>query len=382
MITYVQGSDWPTGFEWRDGAGDLVPFATGYTFSLQLGPAHKSSVISFTKTTGITGADTSPNVTVAWATAGELNTLEPGVYTLVIFARETATGRDRPPLHTEIEIIDPFTAGGSVLPATGGVVCTLWAQPAELPTGPWTADEARTALTIASDTLYAFSGRQFPGICADTVRPCAYRAGFDAPPVVIPGFGTASRSRGVLWGTCGCADGIFGSCVRSRIRLGPEPVVSITQVRIDGEIINPATYQIDEWRYLAAIPDPVTGAVRSWPCCQRLDAPATEAGTFEVVLAFGAMPPPGGKAAAIGLGLQILKAGSPDCKLPANTQTVVRQQVSQQLLPLDPAVMFDKGHTGITLVDRWISAVNPYHVTEPGRVLSPDARPVSVHVDT
>jgi len=280
-----------------------------------------------------------------------------------------------------------------VLPSPGAVVCQLWAQPVEV-VGSWTDDEKTTALTIASDTLYAFSGRQFPGLCADTVRPVYSYAGFDAPPVTIPGFhvgsgipilGPAGWGVGVqsAWGGCNCAGqgGVLGSgwLGSPRIRLGAEPVVSITEVSIDGVVIDPAKYQIDEGRYLATVPDPVTGYAWSWPHCQVLDAPATAVGTFQVVYVFGRSAPAGGKASAILLATQILKATSgDDCQLPANVQQLIRQGVTLSMG--DPSVMFDKGATGIKAVDRWIASVNPHHLNEPGRVLSPDMPRPSVHV--
>lgn len=55
---------------WYDNTGTLINFASGYTFELKL-VNQSTGTVTLTKTTGITGAATSPNVTVAWA-AGEL----------------------------------------------------------------------------------------------------------------------------------------------------------------------------------------------------------------------------------------------------------------------------------------------------------------------
>jgi hypothetical protein len=59
------------------GVDTLIDFSTGYTFQLLLVNT-TDGTIALTKTTNITGAATSPNVTAAWA-AGELN-LTPGNY--------------------------------------------------------------------------------------------------------------------------------------------------------------------------------------------------------------------------------------------------------------------------------------------------------------
>lgn len=73
---------------WYDRDNALIDFATGYTFEVKL---LLGTVVALTKTTGITGAATAPNVTVAWA-AGELNPT-PGRYRLHLTA--TTGGADR-----------------------------------------------------------------------------------------------------------------------------------------------------------------------------------------------------------------------------------------------------------------------------------------------
>lgn len=94
MPSYIQGADLPDlTFEWRDRNGTLIDFSTGHTFVLKLGTPGAAATL--TKSTGITGAATVPNVTVAWATSGELNTLTPGVYTLDLIATRTSDSKQR-----------------------------------------------------------------------------------------------------------------------------------------------------------------------------------------------------------------------------------------------------------------------------------------------
>jgi hypothetical protein len=93
-VSYVQGADLPDlAFDWRDSSGALINFSSGYTFVLKIG--EPGSAASVTKSTGITGAATSPNVTVAWATSGELNTLAVGVYTVQLIATRTSDSKQR-----------------------------------------------------------------------------------------------------------------------------------------------------------------------------------------------------------------------------------------------------------------------------------------------
>lgn len=93
---YMSGAELPDlPLEWRDGDGDLIDFSSGYTFTVYVAPA-ESKAASFTKTTGITGAATSPNVVLAWPTTGaELNGLTAGVYDVQVKARRTSDSKDR-----------------------------------------------------------------------------------------------------------------------------------------------------------------------------------------------------------------------------------------------------------------------------------------------
>lgn len=91
---YIQGSDLPDlTITWRDSTGAILQYGSGHTFELKLGTPGSAAVI--TKTTGITGANTDPNVTIAWATSGELNTLTPGVYTADLTATRTSDSKQR-----------------------------------------------------------------------------------------------------------------------------------------------------------------------------------------------------------------------------------------------------------------------------------------------
>lgn len=75
---------------WSDRDGNLIDFATGYTFTLKLVNV-VTGVTALTKTTNITGAATAPNITVAWA-AGEL-AIAAADYSVKLVA--TTGGRDR-----------------------------------------------------------------------------------------------------------------------------------------------------------------------------------------------------------------------------------------------------------------------------------------------
>ena len=52
--------------EWRDADRAVIDFSTGWTFTAKVCAASTPTTIALTKTTGITGADTSPNVLIDW----------------------------------------------------------------------------------------------------------------------------------------------------------------------------------------------------------------------------------------------------------------------------------------------------------------------------
>jgi hypothetical protein len=102
-VEYIQGAELDnlTG-SYTDSDGDLYLFASGWTFELKIG--NKGSAALLTKTTGITGADAEPNITVVWA-ADDLD-LEAGTYTLQIVANRTSDSRDLFLPHDTITIIE------------------------------------------------------------------------------------------------------------------------------------------------------------------------------------------------------------------------------------------------------------------------------------
>lgn len=183
-----------------------------------------------------------------------------------------------------------------------------------------TLDETalETALIDASAYLYALSGRRYPGTCTATARPCSGRDGnpcWHGAPLVLPG---DSPNLYPIWGACGCdGPGACSCCGPAGITLGHAPITAITQVKIDGDIVDPADYTI-----VGDVLARTDGTL--WPCCQDLTQPDTETGTFSVAYTWGSPPPDLGKRAAIDLGCVLAKAacGDADCKA---TENVVRK---------------------------------------------------------
>lgn len=93
-VVYIKGADLPDlAVTWKDSDGSVIDFSSGWTFSLKLGDP--GSAATLTKTTGITGASTAPNVTVAWATTLDLNNLAATTYTADLTATRTSDSKQR-----------------------------------------------------------------------------------------------------------------------------------------------------------------------------------------------------------------------------------------------------------------------------------------------
>jgi len=89
-LTYVADSENPeTHLIWKDSTGAVIDFSSGFTFSVRL---TQEGITTLTKTSGITGSATEPNLRIAWE-EDELN-IASGVYQLWVYARDGAS-RDR-----------------------------------------------------------------------------------------------------------------------------------------------------------------------------------------------------------------------------------------------------------------------------------------------
>lgn len=96
---YRVGQELPAmSFAWSDGTNTLIDYSTGWTFTAKVCAATASTTTLLTKTTGITGAATSPNVVIDW-TATDFAALTAAAagtkYVVHLTARRTADTKDR-----------------------------------------------------------------------------------------------------------------------------------------------------------------------------------------------------------------------------------------------------------------------------------------------
>lgn len=258
-------------------------------------------------------------------------------------------------------------------------LCTPWLTPADLVLcdidqdgsgDPPTAEEeaaAARAVLVASLMLYRASGRQYPGLCTDVVRPCA-GCGLPSQSLDYP-FG-GSRPIG-LYGPCSCGphrDVQCGCSVHAAVQLPGRPITSIVSVLMNGTDITDDVTVIDGDSLIRISGTP-------WPCIQDLTKAATEPGTWQVTYTYGRIPDADGLLAAEVLACQLLAGwctspGCPECKLPQRLTSMTREGDTIQMAALDPFEFLEGGRFGVYEVDSWLSLENPGRIAAPARVRS------------
>lgn len=216
------------------------------------------------------------------------------------------------------------------------------------------------SIDFASGILFRLSGCRYPGTFTRTVHPCYgsnggcsgasfggdwWWSGYPYP--TIP-----ARVNGEWFnfGLCG------GKCNLPSIRI-PGPIVSVEEIVIDGEILDPSAYRVEGYRVIRRLDG------RSWPCTNDLAEPSDAvdgvAGTWEITYTYGRPVPPDALLPAAMFACQIAKArcGATDCQLPQRLTEIVRSGV--KLFFADPLQFLDKGQVGIYEVDLWLRSVNP-----------------------
>ena len=210
---------------------------------------------------------------------------------------------------------------------------------------------------MAVDYLWNWTAQQF-GTCTIAVRPCRRNCW-------VPGrwpFHAAPYGGRVLEVGCGVCGDTCGCSFTHQITLDG-PAGHVEQVLIDGAVLDPSAYTLQNERYL------VRTDGGQWPTCQDLAADTTQPGTWEITYTIGSPVPVGGQIAAGVLARELAKAACNDttCKLPQRIQSITRQGVA---IIMDTFQDLEKGGTGIWLIDSWVSSVTKAPTRS--RVYSPD----------
>lgn len=234
-------------------------------------------------------------------------------------------------------------------------------------------------VSTASQLLWSLSGRQFSGACRKTVRPCSdIRCNFQVLSrghiVWDPTFYYDLYWGGSWWWwnggkPCGCLP-------LSQVLLSGWPVRSIDVVKIDGDVVDPTGYRLDEHTKLTRMRDPANpDFMRLWPSCQILDLPDTEKGTFSVAYTYGQDPPAAGVNAAAQLACELYKQlNGADCLLPQGTTRITRAGLTIERTLFARDVKTGAYRTGMVLVDLFLNSYNPSGITRRPASWTPDGR--------
>lgn len=244
--------------------------------------------------------------------------------------------------------------------------------------GTYTPNVQAAATEWARWILWALTGRRF-GACEVTVRPCGPRCGawggYLAWPVNAGGVSGGTVPWMIpwidngVWRNCGCTGGC--SCRATCEIILPGPVQSVSEVRVDGVVLPDTAYRLD---YVRSMPTLVRVDGECWPECQNMDLATDQPGTFSVTYLKGEALPLAGAIATGKLAGEFAKACSgADCVLPQQLASLSRNGVEVQVV--DPTEVLANGLTGVSDVDLWIRAVNPYGRPQRSRVYSPDLMP-------
>lgn len=226
------------------------------------------------------------------------------------------------------------------------------------------------ATFMAWETLRLLTGFRV-GNCPVTLRPCMKSCWEAHTWETYPAGARGGLSPHVIGGQwynigCGCKTDSC-SCVAICEILLPGEVAEVEKVTVDGMVLDPEVYRVDNGYRLVRL----DGAC--WPLCQHMEKPLTDIGTYGVTFTPGvsATNNPWVQSAAGALACEFAKASSGSaCRLPANVTRITRQGVTMDLAT-NP---YPGGLTGLREVDSLIARYNPYRLTGPSVVYSPDRR--------
>lgn len=219
------------------------------------------------------------------------------------------------------------------------------------------------------------------GVCPVLVRPvaacCAPAGSWLAAPVgggnshtsalpirTIGGLNMTPYVTGGEWvNACGCGTGVCSHDSMRELYL-PGPVGDIEWVQIDGEIISPTKYRVDNGNRLVSLdPDLI------WPARQDIHLAADAVGAFAISYYQGAAPDELVSSAAGHLAVEFYKGATKDkdCRLPRRVTEVSRRGTTYQV----DQGLFSDGLTRIPEVDAVIMILNPNKLKMKPRIVVP-----------
>lgn len=226
-----------------------------------------------------------------------------------------------------------------------------------------TPAEQTAATAAATFVLWAATGRQY-GICDITVRPCGRWPCDDS----VAGYSWSDGTWmpyifGGQWFNCPCGPGLCSCGARCKVYL-PGPVASVSSVSVDGVVVDPGAYRVDDARWL------IRTDGDCWPASQNFDIDSG-VGTFMVTYGRGTAVPAYLLAAAGTYACEWAKmCRGTACQIPTRVVTLTRQGTTFDGVDIDE--LLARGLTGITSVDQIIVMANPHRLTGRLRIMSPE----------
>lgn len=217
---------------------------------------------------------------------------------------------------------------------------------------------------LAWNSLARLTGFRL-SLCPVVLRPCATSCNpsiwIAAPVLGFDGF-SPFISEGRWYNGCGCRPDACSCTTIRELVLPDREVAGPVVIKIDGVILDPSAYRIDNGNRLVRMDG------EDWPACQDMNLPDDADGTFSIAYYVGVGPDDMLSYAAGVLAGEWYKACTGgNCRLPAGTTTIVRQGLTMQIPE------FSSGITGIREVDEVVANYNPHHLVTPSRVISVDS---------
>lgn len=236
----------------------------------------------------------------------------------------------------------------------------------------YTPEVRETAAALAIGVMWAATARQY-GQCTVVVQPChksALLREYQTYPVSHPDYGSAYVQSGIWRNSCTGSDQEADCCSGCEVDLeGPTSTAGITEITINGAILAPASYIVQNGNIL------VRTDGECWPTCVNYSQQTPPA--FEVEYLKGTPIPLHVQKATERLACEFAKAcAGSGCALPRRLRSLTRQgvEVSVEELSTKPGEI----RTGIPEVDMIIALENPHGRSQRSIVLTPDIQPARI----
>lgn len=252
----------------------------------------------------------------------------------------------------------------------------LWCEPLSAAAVAVTGE----AVGWATEVLWALSGQRF-GTCDVTLRPCrdscaeGYGTWDDWGGKYNPGGSFTGGPRpwwwnGVWANVCASCTGVCSCTALDRARL-PAPAREVVEVKLDGLVMNPSAYRLDENRYLVR----TDGGL--WPVCQSMNLADDRPGTWSVRVRVGEDVPMIGRRAVAQLAAEFAKdCAGEECQVPFDVVSLSRQGVTLDFgNPEAQQVDYMVRLLGLRMVRLFLASYNPEKLTGRGKAYDVDRMP-------